>query len=298
MKKLILTVGISGSGKTSWAEEFTRNRSDWVNLNRDDVRFSLFNNGVRDWSRYKFKKSNESRVTEVIDQLAFDAVLKGKNITVSDTNLNPKIRDKWKQFAEDNEYLYEEKVFKLDWMEALKRNSQREGGISVNILWSQYLRMNDYLGRKVYKPDTSKRKAVIVDVDGTIASMQGVRKPFDWDKVSLDIPRYPIISMVQGLIEDGYEPVFLSGRDGVSKDDTYRWIEDYVVGEKFGFELFMREAGDKRKDYVVKEELFWKYVAHRWNVIAAIDDRPTIVRLWHELKIPNVIAVADPLKEF
>lgn len=299
MKQLILTVGASCSGKTTWAEEFIKGRLNWVNLNRDEVRFSLFTGGKRDWTKYKFKKSNEERVSQVINQLAYDATLENDNIVVSDTNLNPKIREEWKKFAEENGYCYSEKVFPCDWDELVKRNNQREGGISQSVLWSQYLRMNDYLGRKTYKPDTSKKDVFICDIDGTIASMQGIRKPFEWNKVGLDLPRLQIINMVEGLINSGVEPIFLSGRDGVCVDETYKWINDNLMQHYgSGFHLYMRNPNDNRKDTVVKEELFWKYVEPNFNVVACIDDRPCMVRLWYELKIPNVVAVADPLKEF
>ena len=34
----------------------------------------------------------------------------------------------------------------------------------------------------------AKEKAIIVDVDGTLADMRGVRSPFEWDKVLQDKP--------------------------------------------------------------------------------------------------------------
>jgi hypothetical protein len=60
----------------------------------------------------------------------------------------------------------------------------------------------------------------------------------------------------------------------------------------------MRKNGDFRKDNAVKEEIFWTYLTHKYNIVACVDDRPQMIRLWHELKIPNVIAVADPYIEF
>ena len=34
----------------------------------------------------------------------------------------------------------------------------------------------------------AKELAIIVDVDGTLADMKGIRGPFEWDKVHLDKP--------------------------------------------------------------------------------------------------------------
>lgn len=48
--KAIITVGISGSGKTTWAEQ----QEGFININRDDIRFDYFCGGVRDWKLYSF----------------------------------------------------------------------------------------------------------------------------------------------------------------------------------------------------------------------------------------------------
>lgn len=293
-----MLVGISGSGKTTWSEEFIRNRSDWINLNRDDVRFNTFTQGERSWIKYKFNNKNEKRVTSIIDSFAVDAVAQGCNIIVSDTNLKLKTRNKWEDFADQHGYKYSEKPFLIEWEEARKRNQQREGGISESVLWSQYLRMNEYLGRRTYKGTPNKHNAVIVDIDGTVACMKGLRKPFEWDKVSNDRPRYFVIDMVQGLRDQGITPVFLSGRDGCCIEDTYKWVREYIMEDE-PFYLFMREPNDSRKDKIVKEEIFWKYVANNFNVVGAIDDRASILQLWAELGIHNIIDVSgDRYYEF
>lgn len=296
MPKLILTVGASSSGKSTWADKYCDENSGTIQINRDSVRFGLHNYGVRDWTKYKFSKSNEKEVTTICDSIARDAVDLGSDIVISDTNLSDKVRNKWHKFAEDNGYTVEVKVFYEDWDTLRTRNAQRYGGISESILWDQYLRMDEFLGRRKYIPDESLPKAFIVDVDGTIAKMD--RHPFDWANVDKDLPRKIIISMVHGLIDAGYTPIFMSGRDGSCVTDTYSWIQEHVMGYE-SFMLVQRQAGDSRKDYVVKQELFWKYVAHNYNVVAAIDDRPQVLRIWQELGIENIIDVSgNRHKEF
>lgn len=293
--ELILTVGISGSGKTTFAS--TLNKNVWENLNRDSIRFSLFTNNIRDFTKYKFNNKNEKRVSSIIDQLAYDAVVENKSIIVSDTNLSTKTRNKWKAFAEKYGYKYSEKAFPIEWEEARKRNQQREGGISESVLWTQYLRMNEYLGRRTYQGTPNKPNAVIVDIDGTVACMKGIRKPFEWDKVGEDKPRLFVINMLEGLMDQGITPVFLSGRDGCCQKDTYDWIYRNIMDTDF--HLFMRELNDSRKDKIVKEEIFWKYVANNFNVVGAIDDRSSVLQLWRELGINNIIDVSgDRYYEF
>ena len=60
----------------------------------------------------------------------------------------------------------------------------------------------------------------------------------------------------------------------------------------------MRKEGDVRKDTVIKEELFWEHIAPHYNVLVAFDDRPCVVDMWHDVGIPNVIAVADQRNKF
>jgi predicted kinase len=291
--KIILTVGAAGSGKTTWAEKFVIDQAahntsaKWSNLNRDEIRFELFCNGKRDWTKYKFNKSNENKVSEIIGLKTNFAIKYRVNIIVSDTNLNEYYRNKWSKLAEENDYEIEEISFNVPWIELVKRNTQREGGINTKVLRQQFLRMEEYLDRKTYTPDTSKPKAVIVDIDGTVASMEGIRKPFEWHKVKYDSPREMVISMVTGLAMSGHKIIFLSGRDGTCHDDTLNWLSAY-----FGnFEkLLMREEDDSRKDFIIKEELFWS-IANDYNIVGAIDDRHQVLRLWEELGIENVINV-------
>lgn len=317
--RLIVTIGPSCSGKTGWTERFldsvtkrgeylgvTFSTCDWVNINRDDIRFLLFTEGKRDWTRYRFNKANENRVTELEDQLALDAFSEDKNIIVSNTNLNPKYRKKWKDFAAEHGYEYEEKLFPAKWEDLVKRNAQREGGISEHILWWQYKKYMQQFGmigeHKVipYSHTLGLPSTVIVDLDGTVACMKGVRKPFDWHLVGEDNPRQAIIDMLGGLTDTVDHITFMSGRDGVCFKDTEAWIKKYVIPYTLAkeYQFVIRPAGDTRKDDVIKYELFDKYVRDKYNVYAALDDRYSVIRLWSILDIPNIIQVGEYQNEF
>jgi hypothetical protein len=125
--------------------------------------------------------------------------------------------------------------------------------------------------------------------------MNGKRGPFEWDKVILDDLDPVVAEMFNGFKRAGYKMIVMSGRDGVCCNDTAHWLE-----KKFNIlydELFMRAAGDMRKDAEIKEELFWAHVAHKYNVVAVVDDRPVMCRRWMELGM-KVINVGNPYKEF
>jgi len=85
MPKLILTIGISGSGKTEWAEEYIRHNPNTVDIGRDVFRFDESNMYHPGEAEVSFRQL-----------VAFtNAVRDGSDIIVTDTNLNPVTRYKW-----------------------------------------------------------------------------------------------------------------------------------------------------------------------------------------------------------
>lgn len=287
--KAIITVGISASGKTTWAKE----QVHYMNINRDDIRFNtICPNG--NWNSYKFSKKNEQRVTEIQEQLAYDSAAMERDIIISDTNLNSKTRNKWISFCQSLGYEVEIKEFPISYEEAVKRDRLRANGVGEQVIYKQYQQWLEYKGRKTYTPNTRKPSAVIFDIDGTLAKMVD-RGPFEWDKVDNDIVHEEIAEMLFMMNFRSYYIILLSGRDSVCRKKTEQWLRD--EGIKYD-ELYMRKEGDMRKDAIIKEELFWEHVADRYNVVTVVDDRPQMIRLWHELKIKNVICVGNPYIEF
>jgi predicted kinase len=295
MSKLICTVGISGSGKTTWAES-----QDAYNINRDTCRFVLFCNGVFDWSLYKFTKEREQRVTQVCEAEFNIGVAVKRDIIVSNTNLNQKDIDHWKAKAESVGYEFEVKYFPITLEEAFKRDSKR-GALAVGreVLIQQWQKWLVISGYKRYVPDVSKPKAIWIDIDGTLA-INTHRGHHDYDKVGTDTPRLEIISMLKAWIkQDNLQPIFMSGRPESCRENTYTWLQKYFPQEEYGYlYLYMRTTGDSRSDRIVKEELFWGYLAPNWNVVASVDDRPRVVRLQQDLGIETVINVQKGYNEF
>lgn len=297
---LYITVGISASGKSTWADKKVQEDASKgitvVNINRDTIRFNDVLPGS-DWSTYKFTKAREQAVSEIALQQFNDAVAAEYDIIISDTNLNEAYRNAWIERGEENGYQVEIVDFPITLEEAWKRDAARANGVGHDVIYAQYKQWEEYKGVKKYAPDESKPKAIIVDVDGTIANKCD-RSPFEWDKVGCDTPRLEIINMIRAFARSyGATPIFLFGRDSVCRDITQGWINSHAYMDK-DQELYMRAEGDMRKDTIVKEELFWEHIEPTYNVIGAFDDRPVIIRLWHKLGIPNVICVSDPFIEF
>lgn len=149
MPKLIITVGVSASGKTTWAEaqKYEHSGNSNLNINRDNIRFKIVQPGS-DWSTYKFSKKNEKRVSEIELMIAEKGLKFESNIIISNTNLNPKTREFWRKFAEKRGYEFEIKEFPISLEEAIERDLKRENSVGENVIRKQYKQWLEYLSSK------------------------------------------------------------------------------------------------------------------------------------------------------
>ncbi len=127
--KAIITVGISGSGKTTWAENYRfciHSDTDKVVINRDETRWKL--SGKLGWNgpnAYRFHSDMETAVTHHNAHLIEMCSIEGKDIIIADTNLNPKTRNKLIKQCTDLGYEVDIKEFPISFQEACKRDIQR-----------------------------------------------------------------------------------------------------------------------------------------------------------------------------
>jgi predicted kinase len=299
MKKqwLLCYVGCSGSGKSTAARELKQLLPNVVELNRDEWRFKLFTDGVQDWSKYKFSKEKEDAVTAKLEELFYQAVANLSPIVVSNTNLNKKDQDYWKKKAEEVGYDFNIKYFPETLTTLMKRDKKR-GALAVgqDVLFAQWQKWLEISGARKYEPDENKPKAIILDIDGTVALTNG-RSHYDYSEAVLtDRPRLDVIDLVETYaVTQGAQIICVSGRSDICKNPTKEWLDNYRVDYS---QLFMRKGGDDRCDTIIKEEIFWEDIAPYYNVIAAFDDRKRCIRKWIDLGIPLVLDVSKTYVEF
>jgi hypothetical protein len=124
-------------------------------------------------------------------------------------------------------------------------------------------------------------RAVLVDIDGTLALRTGDRSPYDWDRVGEDEPNPPVIELVRTIrAADQHRIILMSGRDESCRRQTEMWLDAQLVPFD---ELHMRTEKDNRKDSIVKEELYRRHVEGRYEVAFVIDDRNQVVAMWRGL---------------
>lgn len=291
--RAILTVGPSACGKSTFCDDLVT--KGWVKVERDEWRFKLFalKDGTRSWRTYKFTKAKEQAVTEACDKQIQEAAEQGKNIVISETNLNKKTRDKMVTKLEDLGYEVSFQEFDVSLDELWARDAQRFGGVGWKVIYKHYLKWLEYKGAWKYIPNEDLPRAICFDCDGTLSRMNGKRGPFDWAKVELDDPRQEIIDMLFGYQSQGYSIIIATGRDGCCERQTQNWLRSHgIVWDDF----YIREAGDCRKDYIVKEEML-KEMEKKWNIVAWVDDRMSVGKHLRLLNV-NIIDVGDPYYDF
>ncbi|UIW11254.1 MAG: 3'-phosphatase, 5'-polynucleotide kinase [Enterobacter phage ENC9] len=289
MKQIIVTVGCPGSGKSTWAQEYCKTRPGWYVVNRDNIRVGLM--GITNRNEYKYSKAREQIVTDTAKMqiMAIMAKESTKGVIVADTNLNENRRDDFKNLAGVEGWSYHEEVFDVPWTELLKRNLHRgEGAVPIDVLRQMFWKMCEYQGKPVYDGTPGKPKAVIFDVDGTLAKMVG-RSPYDLEKCDTDIINPTVVELARSYFRDGYAVIVVSGRESGTKDDeikykvmTRKWLTDKFIPFT---EHFQREQGDSRGDMIVKEEIFWRDIAPYYDVKLAVDDRAQVVEMWRRIGV-------------
>ncbi|HXG64952.1 MAG TPA: hypothetical protein VNO70_07575 [Blastocatellia bacterium] len=140
----------------------------------------------------------------------------------------------------------------------------------------------------------TKRKDVIVDIDGTLADvthrLHHIRgKPKSWQKffalMPEDKPVQKVIDQVLDLAKE-HNIYVVSGRPEDYRGVTADWLRLHQVPYKA---LYMRKAGDYRPDDVVKQEILDEHF-DRENIELVIEDRPRVIRMWKKngLKVQDV----------
>lgn len=295
MRTMYITKGLPASGKSTWAKQLLKKEPGrWKRINNDDIRIML--------DDYVFTKENESFVGDVRESLVRQALNKGYDVIVDNTHLSAQALRKLHSLAESiGDIKVIEKAFNVSVDIAFARNSLREGhakvpedvirGMAKKAGLDKGNKLNDievYYPPKsvgVYERDESLPKAIMCDLDGTLAII-GDRSPYDASRCDVvDHPNWPVINTVLAMHSRGYNVVFMSGRDSKYRDQTVRFIEKWVkVNNKpISYKLYMRPLNDCRKDSIVKEELFNEHVRGKYDVEFVLDDRDSVCVCWRRM---------------
>lgn len=121
-----------------------------------------------------------------------------------------------------------------------------------------------------------KRKAIICDIDGTLAHKNG-RNPYDptrYKDDTVDERMRELLKLLDCPI------ILLSGREEAYRASTIDWLYKHGI---YYNRLFMRPTKSSRKDAEIKMELYFKYVEPEYDVVCVFDDRQRVVDMWREI---------------
>jgi predicted kinase len=271
---LTITVGLPGSGKSTFAKKHQR-ETQCIRVSKDDFRLSLFANPIPwNWSLDK--------ITESCEEAAVIAALKqSQDVIVDATNLTERRQKRWKHIADTHAATFVLQDFRhVSVYECVKNDLNRPNKVGAQVILEMARRNN--LMPKCDAPacsPTPKLPAIMIDIDGTVARMNG-RSPYDYSKVGTDEPIRPVLDLVESMFNFGCNVFFCSGRPDSCRGATEAWLSQHT---QIPYTLLMRKSGDSRKDYVVKMEIYKEFIEPGYDVKLVIDDRDQVIALWRSL---------------
>ncbi len=131
-----------------------------------------------------------------------------------------------------------------------------------------------------------KPKAIIVDIDGTLADVEhrvhhvrAAKK--NWRAFNEGMAQDTVNVWCAGLIKamraNDYGILFVTGRDENYRSVTEAWLKQHKIEYD---KLFMRAAVDFRGDNEVKKQIYLEEIRDHWDVVFVVDDRLSVVKMW------------------
>lgn len=283
MGKLIVMIGISGSGKSTAAKKYLGTFGGTI-VNRDKIRELLFGyteETVKHYYNRSDLKACESRVTEVEHLLIKDGLKKG-DVVVDATHLKLQYINQLKKKFHYVNHQYHLIDTPVDI--AISRDLARTRSIGESIIKRQHEDLQNL--KKVFNFATyvadvtpivqysGKTPCVLIDLDGTLALHTSGRNPFDWSRVAEDSLNLKVAEVMDALTNNREHKIYIvSGRDAICRELCEQWLDRNGVEYDA---LFMRAEKDSRPDYVIKEEI-WRELAKDHYIDFIIDDRLQVV---------------------
>lgn len=148
-------------------------------------------------------------------------------------------------------------------------------------LWCQVLRKSDIMD--------DKRKAIIVDIDGTLANSDhreyilehGNRDGY-FDAADGDTVNDWCADLIDQY-RGSHAIILLTGRPEKIRDLTTFWLNDYDIPYDM---LIMRGENDREQGHIYKDKIYQNYLRHRYDVRLIIDNDPKIIEKFRSMGIP------------
>lgn len=292
IKKIILTRGIPGSGKSTWAKAWVAESPETrIRLNWDDMRNMLGPYWVP--SR---ENINKTMMWCAINAAAYCD--KPYEIVIDNMNLNPK---GWKEVEEwietynhsahsvgnNVQYILEFKDFFTPVEECIRRDAMRPNPIgekTIKDIWRKYKHFIQTTAVTSYvenlRPrDPDKPDCIVVDMDSTMCFNTNGRPWYgegSTEEMINDIPNEGVVNLVRS---QSYPVVICTGRNQSQLEVTELWLRKHGIYPEM---TFFRADKDFRTGVEVKAELMDE-ILKIYNVVAVFEDCEPIVAKFREM---------------
>ena len=295
IKKLILTRGIQGSGKSTWARKWVEEDPEHrIRINNDDIRNML---GVY------WVTSREGLVSDIKKRAAQYAMYRNYDIVVDNMNLNPKEVKFWEDLVwahnetvgnnselkdKYDSYEIEFKDFFIPLEECIRRDAMRSNPIgekTIRETWRRYKHFIQTSEVERYvnnlKRYEGKPKCIVIDMDSTVCFNMSKRPWFGEgaaEGMVDDVPNTGVCDIIRQLQEQ-YLIVVATGRDTSQEEVTKQWLARQGINVD---EYFFRTNGDYRKGVEIKKEEITAILA-KYDIVAIFEDCEPIVQMYRDM---------------
>ena len=294
IKKLILTRGIPGSGKSTWAKTWVAEDPEHrVRFNWDDMR-----NMMGPYWVPSREPINKHMLWAAVNMAAY--CTRPYDIVIDNMNLNPK---DWKQYedwittynqssnAEETgtQYELEFKDFFTPVEECIRRDAMRSNPIgekTIKDIWRRYrhfiqtTKVEQYVDNLIAF-DLNKPFCVVIDMDSTMC-FNITKRPWygegSTEAMLEDTPNYSVCEIVR-ILADKYPVIVATGRDTTQKEVTLQWLERYGITPT---ECYFRTPKDFRVGSEIKKEQILS-ILEKYNVLAIFEDCEPIVQMYRDM---------------
>ena len=295
MKKLILTRGIQGSGKSTWARKWVGEDPEHrIRINNDDIRNML---GVY------WVTSREGLVTDIKKRAAQYAMYRNYDIVVDNMNLNPKEIKFWEDLVwahnetvgnnselkdKYDSYEIEFKDFFIPLEECIRRDVMRPNPIGEKVIrdtWRRYKHFIQTSEVERYvnnlKRYEGKPKCIVIDMDSTVCFNMS-KRPWYGEGAAEgmvdDVPNTGVCDIIRQLQEQ-YLIVVATGRDTSQEEVTKQWLARQGINAD---EFYFRTNGDYRKGVEIKKEEITA-ILEKYDIVAIFEDCEPIVQMYRDM---------------
>jgi predicted kinase len=293
IKKLILTRGIPGSGKSTWAKAWVAEDPEHrIRLNWDDMR-----NMMGPYWVPSREPINKHMLWAGLNMAAY--CTRPYDIVIDNMNLNPK---DWKQYEEwittynqsmnsdetNTQYVIEFKDFFIALDECIRRDAMRPNPIgekTIKDIWRRYkhfiqtTEVENVVNN--LRPSTGKVPCIVVDMDSTMCFNTNKRPWYGEgaaEGMIKDVPNPGVVAVVKEL-QRKFPIVVVTGRDMTQATVTKQWLANQGIAPT---DFYFRTAGDYRKGVEVKNELI-NQVLNKYDIVAIFEDCEPIVKMFREM---------------